>query len=106
MTTRSGPAVSGTSRHKYCPGFRRLKPNASNMSSAACEAASLASIFASKVSSANAGVGMAEVARTHDPASASAVARRFMIHLTLLLTLLGEMHRPRVGFLDRLLFID
>src|SRR3954454_18555917 len=48
------------------------------MSKAACEAASLACIFASKVSSANAGVGRAEDAKTHDPASASAMASRFI----------------------------
>src|SRR3954453_4419982 len=64
------------------------------MSKAACEAASLACIFASKVSSANAGVGRAEVARTHDPASASAMASRFMFTPNFTLDSCGENAPP------------
>src|SRR5438445_878005 len=96
MTTRSGPAVSGTLRHKYWPGFTRLNPNASNMSKRAWDAASLACSLASGVSSANAGEEV-DAARTHEPASAKAMAKRFISHLILAAKMLCD----RVGFLGK-----
>src|SRR6185437_4236509 len=89
MTTRSGPAASGTSRQRYWPGFSCLSPNASIMSMRAWLAASLASMRAWSVSNAFAGMGATVDARTHDPVSASTSARRFILHLTLLLDFCG-----------------
>src|SRR5947209_20552307 len=69
------------------------------MSRRACEAASLACICASYVSSANAGEGT-PTPRVHVPASASTRAIRFISHLIWFLTFAAKMIRARVGFLS------
>src|SRR3954464_9418824 len=90
MTMRSGPAESGTSRHRYWPGLSSLDPNASSMSTRAWPATSDASILACSVSIATAGAEPRVVARTHETESASTEASCFILHLNFIIDFCGN----------------